>query len=557
MKTCNGTILYLLMGILFTSISLVGCKQKTGPVEDPNTVDIIIYGGTSAAVIAAVEAKQSGKSVIVVSPDIHLGGLTSGGLGYTDTGDKSVIGGLAREFYHRLWQHYNTVEAWQWQKKEEYGNKGQGTQAMDGENRTMWIFEPHVAEEVFENLVKEHQIRVDRDEWLDRENGVQMNDGKIVSITTLSGNTYTGKIFLDTTYEGDLMASAGVSYHVGREAKDVYGEEWNGVQTGVLHHDHWFESDISPYTVPGNPSSGLLPRVSAEDPGEKYNGDDKIQAYCFRTCMTHHDANKVPFPKPEGYDPLQYELLGRVFDTGWDDWFNKFDTIPNHKTDTNNHGPFSSDNIGMNYDYPEASYERRKEIIEEHEQYQKGLLWFVANDTRVPENIRLEMSKWGLAKDEFTDNGNWPHQIYVREARRMIGDYVMTENELLKIRPTPKEIGMGSYTMDSHNAQRYIKENGFVQNEGDIGVSTKGPYSVSYGSIVPKKEECENLLVPVCVSSSHIAFGSIRMEPVFMILGQSAAAAAVIAIDKRLSVQDVPYEELSNILRKKGQILAR
>ncbi len=517
--------------------------------------DIVIYGGTSAAVTAAVEARKSGKSVIVVSPDTHLGGLTSGGLGYTDTGDKSVIGGLARDFYHRLWLHYNTDEAWPWQKKEEYGNQGQGTPAMDGENRTMWIFEPHVAEQVFEDLIQENQIRVDRDEWLNRENGVEMKNGEIVSITTLSGKKYSGKIFLDATYEGDLMASAGVSYHVGREGQEVYGEEWNGVQTGVLHHGHYFKSDISPYVVPGDPSSGIVPRVSSEDPGEKHSGDDKIQAYCFRTCMTDHEPNRLPFPKPDGYDPMQYELLARVFDTGRADWFNKFDAIPNHKTDTNNHGPFSSDNIGMNYEYPEASYEQRKEIIKEHEQYQKGLYWFVANDPRVPENIRSKMSKWGLARDEFTDNGNWPHQIYVREARRMIGDYVMTENELLKRRPTPEPIGMGSYTMDSHNVQRYIKKDGFVQNEGDIGVSTKGPYSIAYGALTPKEEECKNLLVPVCVSSSHIAFGSIRMEPVFMILGQSAAAAAVLALNNNTSVQDVPYAELKKVLKQKGQIL--
>ncbi|HET8735364.1 MAG TPA: FAD-dependent oxidoreductase [Pricia sp.] len=555
MKKTKTKLISLITFVFVTASILVGCKQKTETEADRNTADIVIYGGTSAAIIAAVEAKRSGKSVIVVSPDIHMGGLTSGGLGYTDTGDKSVIGGLARDFYHRLWLHYNTDEAWLWQRKEEYGNKGQGTPAMDGENRTMWIFEPHVAETVFEELIEEHKIRVDRDEWLDREDGVAMDNGKIVSITTLSGKKYSGKIFLDATYEGDLMASAGVSYHVGREGRDVYGEEWNGVQTGVLHHGHWFGSDISPYIVPGNPSSGVLPRVSDEDPGEKHSGDDKIQAYCFRTCMTDHEPNRLPFPKPEGYDPAQYELLGRVFDTGWDGWFNKFDAIPNHKTDTNNHGPFSSDNIGMNYDYPEASYERRREIIKEHERYQKGLYWFVANDPRVPENVRSEMSQWGLAKDEFTDNGNWPHQIYVREARRMVGDYVMTENELLKRRPTPEPIGMGSYTMDSHNVQRYIKEDGFVQNEGDIGVDTKGPYSIAYGSITPKEEECENLLVPVCISSSHIAFGSIRMEPVFMILGQSAAAAAVLALNNNSSVQDVPYDALKEVLLQKGQVL--
>lgn len=555
MKQKRKAIYLSLLLTIVGFISLIGCKQEEKKGTPSAKADIIIYGGTSAAISAAVEAKRSGKSVIVVSPDTHLGGLSSGGLGFTDTGDKSVIGGLAREFYHRVWKHYNTQEAWIWQKKEEYGNKGQGTPAMDGENRTMWIFEPHVAEKVFEDWVREEGIQVDRDEWLNREQGVEMKDGKIMSITTLSGKTYSGKMFMDATYEGDLMAAAGVNYHVGREGLEVYGEEWNGVQTGVLHHKHWFMSDISPYVVPGDPSSGLLPRISDEDPGKKHNGDHKIQAYCFRLCMSNHPENRIPFPKPEDYDPMNYELLARSLETGRKDWFEKFDPIPNHKTDTNNHGPLSSDNIGMNYDYPEATYDRRKEIIKEHENYQKGLLWFVANDPRIPEDIQSDMRQWGLAKDEFTDNGNWPHQIYVREARRMIGEFVMTENELLKKSPTPKPIGMGSYTMDSHNVQRYVKQDGFVQNEGDIGVSTNGPYTISYGSLVPKKNDCENLLVPVCVSSSHIAFGSIRMEPVFMILGQSAATAAVMAIDAKTSVQEVDYEKLRGVLLSKGQIV--
>src|SRR5690554_6091221 len=528
-----------------------------GAGDNENSADIIIYGGTSAAIIAAVEASKNGNSVIVVSPDTHLGGLTSGGLGYTDTGDKSVIGGLARDFYHRLYQHYTTDDAWVWEDRSDYGNKGQGTPAIDGENRTMWIFEPHAAEKVYEDLVTEYEIRVDRDEWLDREKGVVMDGDRIRSLTTLSGKTYTGEMFIDATYEGDLMALAGVEYTVGRESVDTYGEEWNGVQTGVLHHQHWFWEDLSPSVVPGDPSSGVLPRVSTEDSGEKGSADDKIQAYCFRTCMTDHPDNRLPFPKPEGYDSTQYELLLRSLLTGRKDFFQKFDRIPNRKTDTNNHGPFSSDNIGMNYDYPKASYERRREIIKEHEQYQKGLYWFVANDPRVPQDIQTEMKKWGLAKDEFTDNGNWPHQLYIREARRMIGDYVMTENELLKRRPTPEPVGMGSYTMDSHNVQRYIKPDGFVQNEGDIGVSTQGPYSIAYGSLVPKKSDCTNLLVPVCVSASHIAFGSIRMEPVFMILGQSAAAAAAIAIERGIAVQDVDYGELKADLEAKGQILEK
>ena len=540
--------------IIIAIFLFISCTTKQNQ-DNSYSADVIIYGGTSAAITAAVEIVQSGKSVIVVSPDKHLGGLTSGGLGYTDTGNKSVIGGLSREFYHRVFNHYNDSSAWVWQKHSEYGNKGQGTVAMDGENRTMWIFEPHVAEKVFEDFIAENKITVLRDEWLDRENGVVKKEGKIVSFTTLSGKTYSGKIFIDATYEGDLMASAGVSYHVGRESTTQYNEQWNGVQTGVLHHGHWFKSKISPYKIPGDPNSGVLPLISTEYPGNYGAADNKIQAYCFRMCMTNHDENRIPFPKPENYDSTQYELLIRVFDTGRKDWFEKFDDIPNKKTDTNNHGPFSSDNIGMNYDYPEASYERRREIIQQHENYQKGLLWFVANDPRVPEDIRTKMASWGLAKDEFTDNGNWPHQIYVREARRMIGEYVTTENDVLLKREVPRPVGMGSYAMDSHNVQRYITPEGFVQNEGDIGVAPPAPYSISYGSIVPKKEECTNLFVPVCVSSSHIAFGSIRMEPVFMILGQSAAVAACLAIDNNCAIQDVSYDELKTVLEEKKQVL--
>ena len=539
-------------------IALFSLAGSGLPAAETVERDVVIYGGTCAAITAAVQVRQMGKSVIVVSPDKHLGGLSSGGLGFTDTGNKAVIGGLSREFYHRIYQHYQKPEAWVQQKREQYGNKGQGTPAMDGENRTMWIFEPSAAEKVFEAWVKEAGIEVVRDAWLDRAQGVRKEGGRIVSITTLDGRSYRGKMFLDTTYEGDLMAAAGVDYHVGREANRVYGEEHNGIQVGVLHHRHHFgavKEPISPYKVPGDPKSGVLARISTEDPGVKGEGDKRVQAYCFRACYTNDPSNRIPFPKPEKYDASQYELLLRVLQTGWGEFFDKFDPVPNHKTDTNNHGPFSFDNIGYNYDYPEASYERRREIIEEHRTYQQGLLWFVANDPRVPKKVQNELREWGLPKDEFTDNGNWSHQLYIREARRMVGHYVMTENELRKLKPTPESVGMGSYTIDSHNVQRYITPEGYVQNEGDIGVSTNGPYEIAYGSLVPKEGQASNLLVPVAMSASHIAYGSIRMEPVFMILGQSAATAAVFAIEDGLPVQKVPYAKLRERLLKDGQIL--
>lgn len=521
-------------------------------------VDVVVYGGTSAGVVAAVQASHLGKSVVIVCPDKHLGGLSSGGLGFTDTGNKAVIGGLAREFYHRVWQHYDQADAWKWQKRSEYGNRGQGTPAIDGKARTQWIFEPHVAEQVFEDLIQENNIPVRRDCWLDREHGVKKSGARIESIAMTNGDVYIGKMFVDATYEGDLLAAAGVDYHVGREAKNVYGEEWNGVQTGVLHHRHHFgifKESISSYWTPGDPASGLLPRISPDPPGEYGDGDRRVQAYCYRMCLTDHPDNKLPFPKADGYDPKEYELLLRVLNAGWREAFEKFDEIPNRKTDVNNHGPMSTDNIGRNYDYPEASYKRRREILKEHENYQKGLMYFLVNEPRVPADVRETVGKWGLAKDEFVDNGNWPHQIYVREARRMIGEYVMTEHNVLKKRPTPDSVGMGSYTLDSHNVQRYVTPEGYVQNEGDIGVSTKGPYPIARGALLPKEEQAENLAVPICVSSSHIAFGSIRMEPVFMILGQSAATMACLAIDRDSSVQDVPYADLRERLLADGQVL--
>jgi hypothetical protein len=520
------------------------------------TYDVVVYGGNSAGVIAAVQAALMGKRPVIVCPDRHLGGLSSGGLGFTDTGNKSVIGGLSRDFYHRVYEYYQKPDAWRQMKQSEYGNKGQGTPAMDGERRTMWIFEPHVAESIFEDFVREYKIPVHRDHWLDRSaGGVEKNGARIVAFKTLDGAVWRGSEFIDATYEGDLMAAAGVSFTVGREANATYGETWNGNQVGVLHHGHYFKKPVSPYVVPDKPESGLCSGVDASAPGTRGEADKCVQAYCYRLCMTNFEPNRIPFPKPDGYDPKKYELLARVFEGGWREHFGKFDPIPNHKTDTNNHGPFSMDYIGANYDYPEASYERRKEILKDHENYQKGLLYFTANDPRVPEDVRKAMSAWGLPKDEFTDHGGWPHQIYVREARRMVGPYVMTEHDCLDKKETPQSVGMGSYTIDSHNVRRYVTPEGHVQNEGDIGVHCPRPYRISYGALTPKKPECENLLVPVCLSSSHMAYGSIRMEPVFMILGESAATAAVMAIDGKLAVQDVPYEALKKKLLEDGQVL--
>ncbi|QDU88020.1 putative FAD-binding dehydrogenase [Pirellulimonas nuda] len=552
LRTSKIGVRFVLLAAFLSASPLATVAAEPAPTS--RAADVVVYGGTSAGVMAAVQAKRMGKSVVLVGPDRRLGGLTAGGLGWTDTGNKGVIGGLAREFYHRIWRRYQDDAAWKWQSRESYGSRGLGARASDGRQRTMWIFEPHVAESVFEDLIREHEIPVVRDEWLDRDSGVEKQDARIVAIRMLSGDAYRGKVFIDATYEGDLMAAAGVEYHVGREANSVYGESWNGVQTGVFQHQHYFKQPVDPYRIPGDPSSGLLPRISDEPPGDKGMGDDRIQAYCYRMCLTNSPENRIPFPKPAGYDPSQYELLLRVFATGWRETFEKFDPMPNHKTDTNNHGPFSTDNIGYNYAYPEGTYAQREAILQEHRTYQQGLLYFMANDPRMPADVRSEMSEWGLAKDEFTETGGWPHQIYVREARRMVGDYVLTELDCMDRRETPESVGMGSYTLDSHNVQRYVTPEGTVQNEGDVGVRVPRAYEIAYGALTPKKEQCENLLVPVCVSSSHIAFGSIRMEPVFMILGQSAATAASLAIDDGIPVQDLDYQQLRSRLDADGQV---
>ena len=542
-----------------------------GRAEPAAEVDVVVYGGTSGAVTAAVQAAAMGAQVVIVSPDRHLGGLSSGGLGYTDSGNTQSIGGLARDFYRRVHRHYAGESAWRWQPRAAFRGRGQGVGREEDGQQTMWLFEPRVAERIFDEWVAEAGVMVMREALLDRESGVVIErlpvGPRITAITTLArdgapARTVRGKVFIDATYEGDLMAAAGVAYHVGRESNATYGEEHNGNQVGVLHHGHHFKDVVvDPYRVPGDPASGLLPRISADPPGVRGEGDHRVQAYCFRMCLTNVPANRVPFPKPDGYDASQYELLARTLAAGLDDFvFKKFDAIPNGKTDTNNHGPFSTDNIGMNYDYPDASYARRREIIREHEAYQQGLLWFLSHDERVPEAIRAKMNTWGLPRDEFTDNGHWPHQLYIREARRMIGEDVMTEHHVLSKQPTSRPVGMGSYTLDSHNVRRYVipatdGKPARVQNEGDIGVHVPKPYAIGYGCLVPKREQCTNLLVPVCVSASHIAYGSIRMEPVFMLLGQSAATAAVMAAREGVAVQDVPYDRLRERLLADGQRL--
>jgi hypothetical protein len=510
--------------------------------------DVVVYGGNASGVAAAAQASRMGKTAVLIEPGRHIGGLTSGGLGWTDSGDKRVIGGISREFYQRVKKHYDDPQAWVHEKRDGYKFYRKDEDAM-------WTFEPKVAEQILRDLLKEAKVEVVFGERLDRTKGVRLDGKRIVSMTTESGKTFAGKMFIDATYEGDLMAAAGVMYTVGREPNKQYDETLNGVAKKWNVHTHRFTAKVDPYVKPGDPKSGLLFGIDPNPLPADGEGDKRMQAYCFRMCMSDVAANRVPFEKPADYNEAWYELLFRNFEAGDLRVPMKPDRMPNGKTDTNNNYAVSTDFIGQNYTYPEASYAEREKIIAAHLSYQKGLMWSLQNHARVPETVRTQMARWGLAKDEFTDTGHWPHQIYVREARRLVGDYVVTENDCRRKRDTPMSVGMGSYNMDSHNCARYVTPEGFVQNEGDVQVSPGGPYRISYKSIVPKAGECPNLFVPVCLSSSHIAYGSIRMEPVFMVLGQSSATAACIAIDDKLDVQKVDYEKLKARLVADKQVL--
>ncbi|MFO1485005.1 MAG: FAD-dependent oxidoreductase [Verrucomicrobiaceae bacterium] len=516
-----------------------------------DSYDVVVYGGTSGGVTAAIQATRMGKTVVLIEPTKFLGGLTTGGLGATDIGNKKAIGGMSREFYHRIWKHYSDPASWTLQTREDYYKKKPHGNTADEE--TMWTFEPHVATKVYDDMIKEAKVPVIFGERLDLKKGVVKTGERITKIIMESGREFEGQMFIDATYEGDLMAKAGVSYHVGREPNAQYGETINGLQIAGAKH-HQFVKNIDPYVKPGDPSSGLLWGVTPMPEGEDGSGDKRIQAYNFRMCNTDDESIRVPFPKPENYDEKQFELLLRNFEAGDERKPWAPTPMPNHKTDTNNNFAFSTDMIGANYDYPDAGYALRAKIWKAHEDCQKGLMWTLANHPRVPSAIRDYYSKWGLAKDEFTDNGNWPRQLYVREARRMIGGYVMSEKNCKRREIVEDSVGMGAYNMDSHNTQRYVTKDGFARNEGDIQIGTR-PYPISYRSITPKAEECTNLLVPVCLSASHIAYGSIRMEPVFMVMGQSAATAAVIAIDSGKKVQQIDYAKLKERLLADGQVL--
>jgi hypothetical protein len=536
-------VLCVLLFILSSASSLLAADEAT--------FDVVIYGGTSGGVAAAVQVRRMGKTPVIIEPGKHLGGLTSGGLGATDIGNKGAIGGISREFYRAIKDHYGNPQHWTHQKPEEYRpNRGSDATNEDA----MWTFEPHVAEQIMRDMCNTNRIMYYTQRRLDLKNGVELKDGRILGIRDEEGRVVRGKMFIDATYEGDLMAKAGVSYTVGREANSQYDETLSGVQVANATK-HQFIKAVDPYVKPGDPRSGLLPRVVAGPLPADGTGDKKVQAYNYRLCATDKPENRRPWPKPANYDEKQYEILLRNFEAGdlrlpWNPVL-----MPNRKSDSNNNFAFSTDNIGMNYDYPDGDYMTREKVIREHIDYQQGLMWTLANHPRVPASVREHFTKWGLAKDEFLDNDNWPHQLYVREARRMVSSYVMTQHNCQGRVTAEDSVGLAAYTMDSHNIQRYVDAEGHVRNEGDVQVGGFPPYPISYRSIVPKESECTNLFVPVCLSATHISYGSIRMEPVFMVLGQSSATAAVMAIEAKVNVQDVDYAKLRERLMEDKQVL--
>lgn len=527
--------------------------------------DLVVYGGTSSGIASAIQASRMEKSVVLIEQTNRIGGLTTGGLGQTDIGNKHVVGGISREFYQNIRKHYGDPANWKWQGRDEYQDGGQ-TRTLEGED-AMWTFEPSAALNVYHRMLAREEIELVYGQRLNRQSGVRKDGARIVEIAMETGEVYRGKMFIDASYEGDLMAAAGVSYFVGREGNGEFEETLNGVQANYFHPkldgyaslnagNHNFVPGVDPYVVKGDPSSGLLPYITeGGKPGLQGSENRGVQAYCFRMTLTDHPENRISFAKPAGYDEKNYELLLRNYEAGETrlPWINS--RMPNRKTDTNNNHGFSTDFIGQNYDYPEAGYAEREKIIEAHRHYQQGLMWTLAYHPRMPEHIRKEISRWGTCKDEYEREDGWQQQLYIREARRMRGGYVMRQHHCEGVEVAWDSVGMGAYGMDSHHVQRYVDANGFVQNEGNVQAHVAGPYPVSYRSIVPRKSECENLLVPVCVSATHIAFGSIRMEPVFMVLGQSAATAAIQAMDEKVAVQDINYGKLRERLLEDKQVL--
>ena len=524
-------------------------------VAQSKSYDVVVYGATSAGVTAAIQSAKMNKKVLLVSTSRHIGGLTSSGLGATDINQHTVIGGLSREFYQRIYSYYAKPKAWSSQTPSEYFDNTLGKFFWKGRSdilKMQWMFEPHVAQKVYKEMLTEAKVEIVYNKRLDLKDGVSKKGTAIQSIKMEGGDILVAKMFIDATYEGDLMAKAGVSYTIGRESNQQYGESFNGILYDKLFGGG--SKSVDPYLHEGDPTSGLLPFIEPKTPGVNGEGDHRVQAYCYRFTLSKDPKNKLPIKKPKNYNPLWFELYGRMCSMspkiGMDKLFT-LTPLPNKKTDTNH-----ADFIGASYSWSEATYKQRDSIAQMHKDYALGKLWFIANDLRVPERIRTEIKRYGLAKDEFKNNENFPYQIYIREARRMVSDYVMTEHNVTRKVLAPESIAVGTYWLDSHVVSHFVDEKGQLWRDGAFWKG-ENIYPIAYKSIIPKANECSNLLVPVCLSSTHAAYGSIRMEPVYMVLGQSAATAACIAIDANVEVQNVSYKLLEKRLLADKQILQK
>jgi hypothetical protein len=513
-----------------SNIKLRQQPMKVDYVSFPLFYDVVVYGGTASGIMAAVSAAREGKDVALIEQTTHLGGMVSGGLSYTDHGNIKVIGGMTKEFFEMAGRHYN--------------------------KNVSWFYEPHVAEQIFKKMLHDENIHIYFNSLLKENSSVKKDGPSIMNIEMLDGSLFYAQVFIDSTYEGDLMAKSNVSYTVGREGNDVYQESFAGVLPPLGRNNFYYNLKAL------NMEGILYEEISTRLPGPSGSGDELVQAYNYRLCLTNNPNNQVPFSKPENYRRERYLLVA-----AWLNFLKEsegrsikfsdiifFGPLPNNKYDINNSGPFSTDYIGGNYLYPEAGYEQREEIRDEHRQYIQGLLYFAANDEVVPAELRVDAKKWGYAADEFVDNDYWPYQLYVREARRMVGDFVMTERDVRHEKLKNDAIGMGSYNIDSHNVQRYLTLDGYVQNEGELQIPVT-PYQIPYRVMMPKISEADNLIVTVCVSASHIAYSSLRMEPQYMIMGESAGIASSMAIDKNTAVQHIDTEILKQIVLNNGAIL--
>jgi hypothetical protein len=505
------------------------------PASSPS-YDFVVYGATAGGAMAALAAAREGLHVVLLEPGNHVGGMVTGGLSATDVGNRNVIGGYPLEFFERVGQYYDMRQF---------------------DQTVSWRFEPHVGEEILRSMLKEAGVDVRLHERLREQHGVTKVGNRLVGIITEDGAVWKGKVFADATYEGDLMVAAGISNAWGRESGTQYGESLAGVQPTIGGHK--FNFKVSAY----GPEGKLLPQISAQPLAAAGSGDREVQSYNFRLILTRDPKNRVPYPKPAEYDPHKYQLLANTIH-GFEQHFGRAPRfneltiqigIPNGKADFNNKGPFSTDDIGEDWGFPTASYAKRKIIWQERVDYTKGFFYFLAHDSQVPAGLRKEVNEWGLAKDEFTDTDHWPPQLYIRESRRMIGEYVLTQKDLQTERTKSDSVGMGSYNIDSHNFERVALKDGSVQNEGDIEVQVQA-YQIPYRILLPKREEASNLLVSVCASASHVGYSSLRMEPQYMILGQAAGVAASIAVRENSAVQDINVRTLQKDLIRGGAILS-